>query len=187
MGIVIDQNLEAEDEGTTAGMFIMVTVVTAVAVVGISLRSYWATALTGVGLGVLMIWLKGFSNLVGIKSDLVIDLIVPIAMISLGVDFVVHAVRRYQEQKALGYLPRRALAVGLAAVMGALLLAMLSDGIAFLSNTSSEIEAVIHFGIAAGIAVASSFVVLGVAVPLVMMRIDALTGTNRGPKSRADG
>ena len=184
-GIAIDQNLEAEDEGTTAGMFIIFTVVAAVAVVGISLRSYWATALTGVGLGALMIWLKGFSNLVGIKSDLVVDLIVPIAMISLGVDFVVHAVRRYQEEKTLGYPPRRALAVGLAAVMGALLLAMLSDGIAFLSNTSSEIEAVIHFGIAAGIAVASSFVVLGVVVPLVMMRIDALTGTNRGPKSRA--
>ena len=50
--------------------------------------------------------------------------------------------------------------------MGALVLAMLSDGIAFLANTSSGIEAVVHFGLAAGIAVGSSFLILGVVAPL---------------------
>ena len=39
-------------------------------------------------------------NLVGIKGGLVIELIVPIAMVSLGVDFAVHAVRRYQEERS---------------------------------------------------------------------------------------
>ena len=39
-GIAIDLNLEAEDEGKTAAVFIMLTVVAAVLVVGISLRSY---------------------------------------------------------------------------------------------------------------------------------------------------
>ena len=171
-GIAIDANLESADEGQAAGMFIMLTVVGAVLIVGLSLRSYWAMALTGAGLGILMIWLKGISNLAGIKGGLVIEFIVPIAMISLGVDFAIHAVRRYQEEKTLGYTPGRALQVGLAGVMGALVLAMFSDSIAFLSNTSSEIESVIHFGIAAAIAVVSSFVLLGVILPLAMMRID---------------
>ena len=49
---------------------------------------------------------------------------------------------------------------------------MMSDSIAFLSNLSSGIEAVIHFGSAAGIAVVSSFLVLGIGVPLVMSWID---------------
>ncbi len=178
-GIAIDVNLEAEDEGKTAGIFVMFTVIAALAVVGLSLRSYWAMALTGAGLGALMIWLKGISNLVGLKGGLTIELIVPIAMIALGVDFAVHAIRRYQEERAVGYAPRRALQLGFAGVMGALLLAMLSDGIAFLSNTSSGIEAVIHFGIAAAIAAASSFLVLGVIVPLATMRIDQL----RRPRS----
>jgi predicted RND superfamily exporter protein len=173
-GIAIDANLESAEEGQVAGMFIMFTVIAAVLIVGLSLRSYWAMALTGAGLSILMIWLKGFSNLAGIKGGLVIELIVPIAMISLGVDFAVHALRRYQEEKALGYAPARALQIGLAGVFGALVLAMLSDSIAFLSNTSSDIEAVTHFGIAAAIAVVSSFVVLGVVVPLAMMRIDRI-------------
>ena len=170
-GIAIDQHREAADEGQTAGTFVMFTVIAALAVVGISLRSYWAMALTGAGLGALMIWLKGISNLVGLKGGLTIELIVPIAMIALGVDFAVHAIRRYQEEKALGYAPRRALRIGFAGVLGAL---MLSDGIAFLSSASSEIEAIIHFGIAAAIAAASSFLVLGVIVPLAAMRIDQL-------------
>ena len=173
-GIAIDPGLEGEDEGKTAGIFVMFTVIAAVVVVGISLRSYWAMALTGAGLGALMIWLKGISNLVGLKGGLTIELIVPIAMIALGVDFAVHALRRYQEEKAVGYAPRRAFRVGFAGVLGALVLAMLSDGIAFLSNASSGIEAIIHFGIAAAIAAASSFLVLGLIVPLTTMRIDQL-------------
>ena len=173
-GLAIDANLESADEGQVAGMFIMLTVIAAVLIVGLSSRSYWAMVLTGAGLSILMIWLKGISNLAGLKGGLVIELIVPIAMISLGVDFAVHALRRYQEEKSLGYAPARALQIGLAGVFGALVLAMLSDSIAFLSDTSSGIESVIHFGIAAAIAVVSSFVVLGVIVPLAMMRIDRI-------------
>ena len=178
-GIAIDANLEADDEGKIAGLFIMFTVIAAVIIVGISLRSYWAMALTGAGLGILMIWLKGISNLVGIKGGLIIELIVPIAMISLGVDFAVHAIRRYQEEKNEGFAPSQALRVGLVGVLGALTLAMFSDSIAFLSNVSSGIESIVHFGVAATIAVVSSYIVLGVVLPLVMMRIDQVKGPDR--------
>ncbi|MCH7786389.1 MAG: MMPL family transporter, partial [Chloroflexi bacterium] len=182
-GIAIDANLEAADEGKIAGLFIMFTAIAAVIIVGISLRSYWAMALTGAGLGILMIWLKGISNLVGIKGGLIIELIVPIAMISLGVDFAVHAIRRYQEEKSKGFAPGQALRIGLVGVLGALTLAMFSDSIAFLSNVSSGIESIIHFGIAATIAVVSSYIVLGVVLPLVMMRIDQVIGPDRGISS----
>ena len=175
-GIAIDANLESEDEGKKAGVFIMFTAIAAVLVVGISLNSYWATAITGVGLAVLMVWLKGVSALLGLKSGLVIDLIVPIGMISLGVDFVVHAVRRYREELLQGNDPKVSFTLGYASVLGALLLAMASDSIAFLSNLSSNIEAVIHFGCAAAIAVISSFAILGVVAPLLTMKIDQLMG-----------
>ena len=173
-GIAIDANLEAQDEGKTAGIFIMFTVIGALLVVGLTLKSYWASAICGIGLGVLMIWLKGISSLIGLKSGLVIDLIVPIGMISLGVDFAVHALRRYKEEINKQYPPRMALKIGLSSVIGALILAMLTDSIAFLSNLSSPIEAVIHFGSAAAIAVFASFVILGTIAPMVVMRIDEL-------------
>ena len=175
-GVAIDANLESEEEGQTSGAFITFTIIGAVLIVGLSLKSYWATAISGIGLGVLIIWLKGISALIGLKSGLVIDLVVPISMISLGVDFVVHAIRRYKEEIEEGYSPRNGLKIGLSGVLGALLLAMLSDSIAFLSNLSSNIEAVIHFGSAAAIAVLSSFIILGVIAPIATMRIDELIG-----------
>ena len=173
-GVAIDPNLESSEEGQTAGLFITFTIIGAVLVVGMSLKSYWATAITGIGLGLLMVWLKGISAIVGLKTGLVIDLVVPVGMISLGVDFVVHAVRRYREEINEGYAPRRALKIGLAGVLAALLLAMASDSIAFLSNLTSSIEAVIHFGSAAAIAVFSSFIILGVVAPVTTMKIDEL-------------
>jgi predicted RND superfamily exporter protein len=184
-GLAIDQTLAAEEQGATAGLFIVLTVIAALAVVGASLRAYWPTALTAVGLGILMIWLKGLSALVGIKGGLIVELIVPIAMVSLGVDFAVHAARRYQEERHLGIAPSAALRVGMAGVIGALLLAMLSDGIAFLSNVPSGIEAVVHFGLAAGIATLSSFMVLGIVLPLALMKIDELLDSR--PSTRTPG
>jgi uncharacterized protein len=183
----VDPNLQAQDDGERAGPFIMLTVIAALAMVGITLRSYWAVALTGAGLGILMIWLKGGANLIGIKGGLVVDLIVPIAMVSLGVDFAIHALRRYREEGRQGRTPRAALRIGFTGVLGALALAMLSGSIAFLANVTSPIEAVTEFGIATALAVMTAFVVLGVGVPLAYMRVDELAGSARCPRGWGAG
>ena len=171
-GIAIDPNLESIEQGEIAGVFIMFTIIAAVLVVGLILRSYWATALIGIGLGILMIWLKGISILLGIKGGLVIDLIVPISMVALGVDFAAHAIRRYQDETRVGNPLKKAFQIGMGGVFIALLLAMLTDSIAFLSAVSSEIEAVVHFGISATIAIVSSFLILGLVVPTVLLRLE---------------
>ncbi len=156
-------------------------------VIGISLRSLRAVFLSAVGLGMLIVWLKGISNLIGLKAGLVVELIVPIAMISLGVDFAIHALHRYREERGKGIGPRPALRLGLAGVMGALVLAMLTDGVAFFSNTVSGIESIIGFGVAAGIAVISSFVIMGIFVPLVFMRLDGRKKSGQAVANPAQG
>jgi len=173
-GLAIDTNLESNDEGQTVGIFIMLTVLSALLIIAFLLKSYWAVVLTGAGLGFLILWLKGMSNLIGLKSGLVIDLIVPISMISLGVDFAIHAIRRYQEESEKGLTPQKAHIIATSSIFGALLLAMLSDSIAFLSNLPSNIEAVIHFGTAAAIAVIGSYIILGGLVPLLLMKIESV-------------
>ena len=134
-GVAIDPNLESQDQGRASVPFIIATVLAVLVVTGISLRSWRAVLLTTVGLAMLIVWLKGISNLMGLKAGLVVELIVPIAMISLGVDFAIHALHRYKEERGRGQGPRTALRVGFAGVMGALVLAMLTDGMAFFSNT----------------------------------------------------
>ena len=187
-GIAIDPNLESQDEGRTAIPFILATALAALAVTGISLRSWSAVFITAAGLTMLILWLKGISNLLGLKGGLVVELIVPIAMISLGVDFAIHALHRYREERRNGLGAGPAFRVGFAGVAGALVLAMLTDGAAFLSNAVSGIESITGFGIAAAIAVASSLVIMGVFVPLVFMRLDARRETGNeaaGPAAQA--
>ena len=173
-GVAIDVNLEGERQGFSSALFITLTVIAAIAVVGFSLRSYWAVVLIGIGLSILMIWLKGFSYLLGLKGGLVADMIVPIAMISLGVDFGVHAIRRYQEEKNNDISFDRKFIIAFTGVGAALTLAFISDAIAFLSNITAGIESIVHFGLAAGVATFAAYIVLGIYAPYLLSRIESL-------------
>ncbi|MDH3259900.1 MAG: MMPL family transporter [Acidimicrobiia bacterium] len=192
-GVAIDVNLTSGEQGNAAGPFIGFTILAVLLVVGVVFRSYWAVAITGGALAVLVVWLKGFSNLIGLKSDLILDLIVPIAMVSFGVDFAFHAIGRYREERATGLTPRPALVAGLAAVLGALTLALASDSAAFLSNVSSPLESIIQFGVATAVALTAAFVMLGLIAPVVLTGVEtrvgvrALTRTQRFLAANAIG
>ncbi len=121
----------------------------------------------------LIVWLKGISNLIGLKDDLVLSLIVPVAMISFGVDFAFHAIGRYREERDGGRAAATAVVTGLTAVSGALLLALISDTTAFLANLSSGIESINQFGIGAAIALVSAYLLLGIISPLVVARLES--------------
>lgn len=176
-GIAIDVNLTAQEQGEAAGPFVGLTILAVLIVVGIVYRSYWALAIVGAALGAMIVWLYGISNLLGLENDLILSLIVPIAMISFGVDFAFHSLGRYREERRLGLKPRRAFAVGLAAVIGALTLALLSDMAAFISNASSGIESLIQFGVATSIALVAAFLLLGIVTPLALGIIEERVGT----------
>ena len=173
--IAVDVNLYSEEQGAASGTYLVLTVIAAILVAGFSLRSYYTVAIIGFGISALILWLKGMSTILGLKGGLIADFIVPISMVSLGVDFAIHAIRRYQETKEeFDGNVQKALSVGLAAVSGALILAVLSDSLAFLSNSVTGIEALMHFGFAAAIATVSSFLLLGVMAPIAYMKVDQL-------------
>ena len=173
--IAVDVNLYSEEQGAASGTYLVLTVIAAILVAGFSLRSYFTVAIIGFGISALILWLKGMSTILGLKGGLIADFIVPISMVSLGVDFAIHAIRRYQETKEeFDGNVQKGLYVGLAAVSGALILAVLSDSLAFLSNSVTGIEALMHFGFAAAIATVSSFLLLGVMAPIAYMKVDQL-------------
>ncbi len=184
-GVAIDASLEIEDEVATAVPFIMATFLMVLAVVGISLRSVRVVGLTALGLVAMIIWLKGLSNLIGLESSTTLDFIVPIAMISLGADFVIHAVHRYRQEYHRGVDPRTALRLGMGGVFGALALAMVTDSMAFLANISASIETVVQFGIGAGLAIFAAFVILGLAIPVSLMRLDGWRAAKSGSNDSA--
>jgi predicted RND superfamily exporter protein len=171
-GIAIDLSLEANEEGALSFPLVMLAVIVILVIVSIHFRSLQVTVLTLLGLGMLIVWLKGFSNLAGLRSSLVLDIIVPIAILVLGVDYAIHSVHRYLEERGKGAEPGRAFREGIVGVGGALILAMLTTVVAFLSNVSSGVEEIIGFGVAAAIAIVSALIIMGLFVPAVKMRWD---------------
>ncbi|MDH3292828.1 MAG: efflux RND transporter permease subunit [Acidimicrobiia bacterium] len=186
-GVAIDVNLTSQEQGAVAGPFIGFTILAVLLLVGLTFRSYWVLATVSVAFLILIVWLKGISNLIGLKDDLVLSLIVPVAMISFGVDFAFHAIGRYREERTEGRAAAVAIVTGLTAVSGALLLALLSDTGAFLANLTSGIESINQFGIGAAIALGSAYLLLGVVCPLVVARIEADVPAAAGGKRSAVG
>ncbi len=173
-GVAIDVNLTSQEQGAVAGPFIGFTILAVLVLVGLTFRSYWVLATVSVAFMALILWLKGITNLIGLKDDLVLSLIVPVAMISFGVDFAFHAIGRYREERAQGRSATPAFVAGLTAVSGALALALASDATAFLSNLTSGIESINQFGLGAAIALASAYLLLGVASPLAVAWVEEL-------------
>jgi predicted RND superfamily exporter protein len=171
-GLAIDRNLTSDESFQATVPFLLGAIVLIILLVGVLLRSYWAAALAGVGLGVTLLWARMISNVAGFDESIILDVIVPIATISFGIDFMIHAVGRCREELAQGKEHRSAYSIGIAAVGGALVLALSTSAIAFGSNATSGIEGVIQFGFGAAISLASAFVMLGVLAPLFLLRIE---------------
>ncbi len=184
--VAADVNLTSIEQGTRAGPFIGLTVFVVLAVLLVAFRSYWLVAVSGLALGAVMIWLKGISNLIGLESDQLLATIVPISMISFGIDSVFHVYGRYREEAPAAGSPRRGFVVGTSAVLGAVALALASDSAAFLSNLTSPIESVQQFGVASAVAAGAAFLLLGLCTPLAVTDIEETRGnwplTSRGTR-----
>jgi predicted RND superfamily exporter protein len=177
IGVAMDTGLVAEEQTTAAAPYLLAAVAFIVILVGALLRSYWAAMIVGAGLGVTMMLYGGINALLGLKmnSPLLI-MIVPIALISFGVDFFIHASGRTREMQVLGLGRDRAYPLGLTAVSSALLLAALSSAAAFLSNAVSGIEGIIEFGIAAAVGLLLSYMILGWVAPKLLLSTEEQLG-----------
>ncbi|MGA1872443.1 MAG: MMPL family transporter, partial [Thermoplasmatota archaeon] len=171
-GIAIDLSLEANDEGALSFPLIFAAVVLILIIVTIIFRSAKVMLLTMIGLIMLIIWLKGLSNLVGLNSSLTIDILVPVSILVLGVDYAIHAVHRYEEERTKEKDPQRSLGLSVAGVGAALFLAMVTTVVAFASNAISEIEEIVGFGISASLAILSAFWIMGFFLPAAKMLWD---------------
>jgi len=185
LGVGIDVNLSFEEQSEEAMPFILGAVVLILIVVGVLLRSYWAAVYVGAGLAVTTIIYKGIFALVGLKGGMLLGFIVPISIISFGVDFFIHAIGRAREAQVDGSSRERAYPVGMSAVMLALVLAALSSAAAFISNAVSGIEMVVQFGLGAAIALLTAFVILGLLTPKLVLAIEDGMGSppvQHGPR-----
>ncbi len=176
LGLGIDIDLEFEEQAAEASPFILGAVVVILLVVGGLLRSYWAAAYVGLGLAISAMIYKGIFALIGLKGGLLLGFIVPVSIISFGVDFFIHASGRAREAQKEGASRERAYPVGMSTVILALTLAALSSAAAFASNAVSGVEMITQFGVGAAIAILVAYVILGVVAPKLLLVTEAALG-----------
>lgn len=184
LGIATDLNLEIQDESSIAGIMIVAAMLLIAILIFILFRSFMITLITTLGLGMLIVWLKGFSNLVGLKSSMTLDLIVPISILVLGIEYAIQSLFRYREEIERGDSPDKVLGDSTSAVGAALLLAALTTTVAFASNASSNIESVRQFSFAASFAIIAALIILGMFVPSVVMRFHLWRYRKKGSVTR---
>lgn len=180
IGVAIDFDQTFDEAVQTSAPFIFLAVALIVLLVAAVHRSYWSAVLVAAGLGLTMLAYNGVAALVGLKmGSLLLTFIVPIAMISFGVDFFIHGVGRVREMQVdHGMSGRRAYPAGMTAVFVAMLLAASSSVAAFLSNASSGTEAIVQFGAGAAIALALAYLILGLLTPRALVGIEESVGAN---------
>ena len=180
IGIAIDFDTTFDEAVEASAPFIFLAVAFVVLLVAAVHRSYWSSVLVAAGLGATMLAYNGVAALVGLQmGSLLLAFVVPIAMISFGVDFYIHGVGRVREMQVDHDMSRRdAYPAGMKAVFTAMLLAVVSSVVAFLSNLVSGTEAIVEFGIGAAIALALAYLLLGLIAPRVLVGIESTVGAN---------
>jgi len=185
-GIALDINTEINEEAQTSVMLVFIAVIAILIIVYVSLRSGAETALVGLMLLFLIFWMFGSVRILGLGNSQFIDLLLPIAILSLGVDYALHSLHRYHEEHRKDPDPKAAFRKSTRMVGPALFIAMVTTAVAFFSNTSSELESVQQFGIAAGLAIIFAFLLLGLALPAMRMMVQNRKYMKRSPEENSE-
>jgi len=120
-----------------------------------------------------LIWTFGFIGLAGIPfSPLMVS--VPPLLIAVGIDFGIHVVNRYREERELDRDVVPAMEVTNQQVFVAFFIVTGTTVIGFLSNLTSAFPPTQDFGLVAAIGIVFTFLVFGVFLPAAKVYLDRL-------------
>ncbi|OGD66791.1 hypothetical protein A2442_01550 [Candidatus Campbellbacteria bacterium RIFOXYC2_FULL_35_25] len=172
LGIGIDLNIESEEEGYSPSILILISTLlfTLAIFTGVLFSSFRLFLLTMFGLLSVFIWVRGFplATFGLVKPSLTTDVILPIAFMSFGVDFLIHVVHQYKEKlKTSSQGFEKSFIESFRKVNLALFLAMFTTAIAFAANYVSSVEAVKAFAITGFFASFASYFIMGMIIPFL--------------------
>jgi predicted RND superfamily exporter protein len=160
-------------------------------------------ALTGVGL--VLLWTFGFMGWAGIElNQLFVS--IPVFLMGLSIDYAIHAVMRYREEREeggdplhpravfLGEAPdpgvRQGMVGGIAGVGSAFVLVTFTTATGFASSVASPVQPIREFGLVAAVGIVATLVVFGALVPALKTELDEyleVRGHDRRDRAFATG
>ncbi len=167
--VMMEEINESTDESLNT--LLPIAFVFVVVVLLLIYRAVAETLLSLLSLGFALVWTFGIGVLMGYQFNPII-IAVPVLITGLVIDYGIHMVMRYREEKEEGKRPNQASIIAISTVGGALFLTTLTTAIGFFSNTFSNISAMRQFGILAAVGILSSFVLMIAFLPAVLTLLD---------------
>lgn len=151
---------------------IPVAIVLILLFLSVAYRDPFDIVLALITLIVTVIWTFGFMGLVGIPFTQILAS-VPVLLLAVGIDFGVHSVNRYREEKdeleAKSAMSKanRQLLIAFGLVTG-------STAIGFGANITSPLQPIQQFGVVTAIGIVFTFLTFGIFLPAMKLELDRI-------------
>jgi predicted RND superfamily exporter protein len=157
--------------GTTTGVVLPAAFFLIIVFLAVAYRDPVDIAVGLLAIVMTLLWTFGFIGYVGIPFAVLLIAVPPI-LIAIGIDFGIHSINRYREERVTGTgiseSMRRTtdqMTVAFAIVVG-------TSAIGFLSNVVSAFPPTQNFGLVAAIGIVFTFFIFGVFVPALKVTVD---------------
>lgn len=168
--------------GPLALVFVLLTLV-------LAYRDLVDIALGMLGVVLVLVWTFGLMGWLGMVFNQIM-IAVPVLLIGLSIDYSVHVVMRYREERADGRSIENAMRKAVGTVGVALTLVTATTAVGFLTNLTSSLPAIRKFGIVSAIGIVSALLVFGAFIPALKIELDNLlkrVGFNREKRAIGTG
>ncbi|MFB6084047.1 MAG: RND family transporter [Halorientalis sp.] len=118
-----------------------------------------------------IVWTFGFMGLAGIPFSQML-IAVPPLLLAVGIDFGIHAVNRYREERVHDYSIEEAMRVTTDQLIVAFFIVTGTTVIGFAANLISDLGPVRDFGIVASIGITFTFLIFGIFLPAAKVWLD---------------
>ena len=127
--------------------------------------------LGAVALVMTIVWTFGFMGIAGIPFSQML-IAVPPLLLAVGIDFGIHAINRYREERETGRDIEPAMARTGEQLVVAFGIVTGTTVIGFLSNLTSSLVPIRQFGIVASVGILFTFLVFGIFLPAAKVYVD---------------
>ncbi|AZH25895.1 efflux RND transporter permease subunit [Haloplanus aerogenes] len=161
---------------TTLTVVLPIALVLIVIMLAVAYRDLVDLLIGLAGIIMTLIWTFGFIGLVGIPFAVLLIAVPPI-LIAVGIDFGIHAINRYREERVKGTGVSESMRLTTDQVSVAFFIVMGTSAIGFLSNVISAFPPTRDFGVTAAAGIVFTFLIFGIFVPATKVSVDRLRET----------
>ncbi|WP_135304182.1 efflux RND transporter permease subunit [Haloarcula amylovorans] len=139
----------------------------------IAYRDLADMALGLIALFMAIVWTFGFMGLAGIPFSQML-IAVPPLLLAVGIDFGIHAINRYREERVEGVGIDKSMRITTDQLLVAFFIVTGTTVIGFAANLTSSLPPIQDFGFVAAIGITFTFLIFGVFLPAAKVELDEL-------------